>query len=88
VLEACDPGEGASVVTGASGDAFALPAARSALLRVFLDEDAPLEAAWCAASLVVERSTVEELNDETGATYASTAFQERIGDAVFECLAG
>jgi hypothetical protein len=87
-LTACDPGQDATVVTGTSGEAFALPVARSAFLRAFLSDDAPLDEAWCAAARLAEETTLDELNDETGESFAAPDFQARLFDAISGCLVG
>jgi hypothetical protein len=86
LLEACDPGTDADITTGASSDALSLPASRSQLLRLFLEEDAPLEAAWCTADEVVAASSVDELNDPDGTFFTSGIFDDRLGQAIDHCV--
>jgi hypothetical protein len=86
VLDACDPGAGADITTGASSDALSLPASRSQMLRLFLEEDAPLDAAWCAADDVVAESSVDELNDPDGTFFSSGIFDRRLTHAIDRCV--
>ena len=84
-LTACDPGTTEQFVTGASTEAFALPAVRSDFFRWYADSGEAIDVAWCVGATIVDRSTVEQLYDPQGTFYESTEFFALLDDTEAEC---
>jgi hypothetical protein len=85
LFQSCDPGTKVHLATGKSLDAFALPIARVGILEDLLKNRVSLANADCMANRIVATSTVEELNDPTGAAFTSAAGRQKLTHIALAC---